>query len=220
MPYGSKSDEDIKKIVIHGIDELIKLNCEIIILACNTATTVALNELKKDFKNIFGVTPPLYEAVKDKHTNILLIATPATIRSLEKQIKNYDNVIIPEPLDDLASMIENNYRNFEIIKPYIINILKKHPDIDSIIIGCTHYIYIKKLLSEIKPELMIYDGNDNMIKQINTFFKESKHDFNYLNKSNITIIDSQKDLFLKKSNYIKIMRIILNMGISANIELL
>ncbi|WP_185870692.1 glutamate racemase [Blattabacterium cuenoti] len=152
MPYGDKSKEFIKKYSIKIASFLYKKKCKAIVIACNTIVSNALEIIKKEFCKkllIFNVIEPVIKnntLISSKKIGIM--ATPATIRSnfFPKKIKKYfhhldlDIVQMETPL--LASIIENGFEKKKIhsIIEYYLNHLKS---IDTLLLACTHYLFIK-----------------------------------------------------------------------------
>ena len=103
MPYGSKSCEEIRDRVFRVCDFLIGKGVDVIVIACNTASCVAISDCKKRYKiPILGVIPPLFEICKYASTAIL--CTPLTAKILEKSNFSSRVQIIPQP--NLAEYIE------------------------------------------------------------------------------------------------------------------
>lgn len=183
FPYGSKSKESIIELTKEGIDFLISKNVKAIIIACGTATSQALEEMKKIYRiPIIGIIEPTVEYVKEKENlrNIGIIATAGTIRSKGWQTSILKQ--IPEakiqnkacPL--LAPMAEEGWINNEIAKLTIREYLKEFKNIDCLVLGCTHYPLFEDLITE---EL----GED--VEIINTGEMVSKNLKEILNKENI-----------------------------------
>ena len=82
-PYGNKSDDELRKIVTKNVEELRKWGAQIIIIACNTATTRCINFLRQTYPNIkfIGTEPAIKLAASTDAKNILVMATPGTIAS-------------------------------------------------------------------------------------------------------------------------------------------
>lgn len=155
FPYGSKSKESIIELTKAGIDFLISKNVKAIIIACGTATSQALEEMKKIYRiPIIGIIEPTVEYIKEKENlrNIGIIATAGTIRSkgwqtsIEKQIPNAKIQNKACPL--LAPMAEEGWTNNEIAKLTIKEYLKEFNNIDCLVLGCTHYPLFKDLITE------------------------------------------------------------------------
>lgn len=158
FPYGDKSKETIIKMAIKCVEFLIKNNVKLIIIACGTATSQALKELKNIYKiPIIGIITPTIINIKrninpNKRNTIGVIATEGTIRSgkWEEELKQeIDNVIVINkacPL--LAPMAEQGWTNNNVAKEAIKEYMRpfKKQKIDKLILGCTHYPLFKELI--------------------------------------------------------------------------
>ena len=119
-PYGNKSEIEISKLSIKNCEKLIKLNCKMIIVACNTATTNSINILRKQFDvPIIGIEPGIKPAINyTKTKNIGVLATNKTLSSKlfnENLLTNNMNKInVHEQIGhDLVELIENGIENEE-----------------------------------------------------------------------------------------------------------
>ena len=155
FPYGSKSKESIIELTKNGIDFLISKNVKAIIIACGTATSQALEEMKKIYRiPIIGIIDPTVKYIKEKESlrNIGIIATSGTIRSkgwqtnILKQIPKAEIKNKACPL--LAPMAEEGWTDNEIAKLTIKEYLKDVKDVDCLVLGCTHYPLFKKIIVE------------------------------------------------------------------------
>lgn len=172
-PYGEKSDEELMSIVTGIVDFLISKEVKIIVIACNTATTRCINRLRKMYPNmIFVGTEPAIKVACDKnYKNTLVMATPGTIKSertheLVKLNKKRDQKITLLPCKGLADAIESG--NKDNINKVLHKLLDKYvnEDIDSIVLGCTHYPHAKKNIKELFPKVKLIDGNKGVSKQV------------------------------------------------------
>ncbi len=156
FPYGNKSKDTIIKLTKLGIDFLIKKGVKAIVIACGTATSQALEEIKGNYKiPIIGIIKPTIELISEKKfKKIGVIATEGTIRSnsWENNIKNIDNNILVynKACPMLAPMAEEGWTNNQIAKLAVSEYLKelKEKNIDSIILGCTHYPLFKECIQK------------------------------------------------------------------------
>ncbi|MGI5827397.1 MAG: glutamate racemase [Patescibacteria group bacterium] len=153
VPYGSRSPELIYSFTQKAVDYLFSQNCQLVVLACNTVTAVALPKIQKEYlpkhyptRRVLGVIQPTLEAVTSNgHKRIGLIGTRATVASqgfikkvkeLSPDVEMFQNA---SPL--LVPYIEEGNRNGQILDlildEYLKPLLKQR--IDSLILGCTHY---------------------------------------------------------------------------------
>ena len=155
-PYGSKSTEELYSIVKNIVDYLIEKEVKLIVVACNTATTRCIEKLRKDYPNILfiGTEPAIKVACDNNYKNTLVLATPGTIKSerieelVNKNKKTNQNIYLL-PCDYLANAIERNDNKeidsllYNYLTPY------QNKNIDSIVLGCTHYPLIKNITAKL-----------------------------------------------------------------------
>jgi glutamate racemase len=154
IPYGSKSSEEIIRLTDIAIRPLRDDNCDVIVLACNTATAVAIETLRSRYPTqlFIGIEPMVKTAANiTKTKTIAVCATPATLASnryIELCEKYGAHLTILEPdCSNWAYMIENNTINHSAIESTINDACEKGADV--IVLGCTHYHWIKDLITEI-----------------------------------------------------------------------
>lgn len=170
-PYGTKSIDEIKKLSIDAVDFLAS-KADIIVIACNTATSAAVGDLREKFNiPIIGMEPAV-NLGKDADGDILVIATPATIKGaklnelLKKSNLNNKTHLLPMPkLVEFAQNMEFNSPN---VKEYIKNQISKFnsKNISLLVLGCTHFNYFKDSFIDLMPNSKIVDGVDGTIRQI------------------------------------------------------
>ena len=179
-PYGEKSDAELLSIVKDIVEYLLNKNVKIIVIACNTATTRCIEALRHDYPNInFVGTEPAIKVACDKgFKNTLVLATPGTISSekVHKLVK--DNIHDDQKIhllacDGLANAIET--KNDEKIDSILYNLLNEYKDmnIDSIVLGCTHYPIIKDKIQSFFPNANLIDGNIGVAKRVKFILKEN-----------------------------------------------
>lgn len=154
LPYGDKSPNQVIYLTDAAIQPLLNASCDIIILACNTATALAISTLRSRYptQNFVGIEPMIKTATKLTQTQTICVcATPATLQSerYHMLIKTHGShlTIIEPDCSDWAHMIENNKINRQAIESTINKACKKGADV--IVLGCTHYHWIKDLITEI-----------------------------------------------------------------------
>lgn len=185
FPYGNKSKENIIKIAKKCIEFLISKNVKLIIIACGTATSQSLEELKKEFNiPILGIISPTVESIKksikeNSKSIIGVIATEGTIRSnkweqeLKEKIK--DITVINKACPLLAPMAEQGWTENKVAEETIKEYMSifKNKNIDKLILGCTHYPLFKKLIQkELGNDVEIINTGEKIAKYITTYLKE------------------------------------------------
>lgn len=190
-PYGQKTATQIKKISKCIIDFLLKNDAKIIVIACNTATIAALDYLKEKFDiDIIGViNPGASEALKiTKNGKIGVCSTVFTAKShgykneIEKLSDGRDLTVYEEGSSNLANIIENGFE----YNQYNENIVKElvsrfEDDIDTLILGCTHYPLIGDLFKKYFKKNIVDPGEQTAIQ-----VKELLAKKDMLNNSNQT----------------------------------
>lgn len=177
VPYGEKTEEQIRIYVEQIIRFMLEKQVDAIVIACNTATSVATKEYRSRFPlPIIGMEPAVKKAAElycDIPGRILVAATPVTIAGdklhhlLEKvdYEHNVDLIALPQ-LVRFAE--EGNFETAE-IKAYLTEQLKGYPleEYKAFVLGCTHFNYFKACYKEIFPERVQYvDGNAGTIRQL------------------------------------------------------
>lgn len=186
LPYGDKSADSIKYYAIRISQLLLQKNCKMIVIACNTASSLAY-ETVKDFVGgqalVVNVIDPVVEAVmnKKKIKRIGVIGTKGTIKSdiYSQKIKQHNGKLdvasLATPL--LVGMIEEGFFNNKISRTIINDYLSrpKLNRIDSIILACTHFPLIKPEVEEYyKGKVDIIDSAGVVAKYVRDQLKKRK----------------------------------------------
>jgi glutamate racemase len=154
VPYGDKSADEVIRLTDAAIQPLLDAECDVIILACNTATAAAIETLRTHYphQKFIGIEPMIKAAAKiTKNATIAVCATPATLQSdryhqLVEKFGTGLNIIEPD-CRTWASMIESNQINHRHIRDTITTACNEGADV--IVLGCTHYHWIKEFIMEI-----------------------------------------------------------------------
>lgn len=168
LPYGDKSKETITKYSVKITKFLVKSKCKAIVVACNTATSNSINEIRKaagKIPVIDVISPVAKKVAYELHQKIGLIATKATVNShayknsIKKLNRHIKVIELATPL--LVPIIEEGFRNTAVSKYAIETYLssKKFENIETIILGCTHYPLIQKEIeSMFKGRVKVIDS--------------------------------------------------------------
>jgi glutamate racemase len=167
-PYGSRSFETVYEYTLECVNHLFSMGCELVILACNTASAKALRTIQqKDLpsidpkKRVLGVIRPTTEIVGNysKTGHVGILGTTGTVSSnsypveIEKFFPNLK--VYQEACPMWVPLIENNeYDNAGadfFIKKHATRLMEKQPAIDAIILGCTHYPLIADKIKQHLP---------------------------------------------------------------------
>ncbi|KEI12844.1 glutamate racemase [Clostridium novyi B str. ATCC 27606] len=202
-PYGTKKVDEVKKLTFDAVKVLLGYNVKAIVVACNTATSAAIEDLRNTYKDmpIIGIEPALKPAVElSGEGKIVIMATNMTLaeKKFNKLMSKYKDKcdIVSLPCTGLVEYIEKGIVEGEKLKEFLVeklSILDKDK-IASVVLGCTHYPFIKKeLYSILGDEVVIIDGSFGTANQLKRKLIKS----NSINKKNkkgkITILNSLKD---------------------------
>lgn len=181
-PYGSKSPDTIRAFSKQIVEYLISKDVKLIVIACNTATSMALEMLQNEFKDvpIVGVIDPtVRKVVSDSPGSVGIIGTKATITSniYRDTLRKYDPNIKARSLacPAFVPLIEEGIINNEIMDltiKYYMDDFVRTGDFDSLILGCTHYPLISENISRIYPELKLYSSSLEVIRDVKQILTE------------------------------------------------
>lgn len=180
FPYGSKSKESIIELTKDGVEFLISKGVKLIVIACGTATSQALEEVQPLYNiPIIGVIEPTVKYIKEiNKKQIGVIATAGTIRS-----KGWEKAILKElqtakvqsiacPL--LAPMVEEGWYDNKIAELAIKEYLKSFNKIDAIILGCTHYPLLTNVIKkQIGKKVEIINIGEHVAKEAKAILKHN-----------------------------------------------
>lgn len=175
-PYGVRTVDDVKELTYKAVEFLLEKGAKAIVIACNTATSAAVAALRVTYPDLplVGIEPAVKPAVElATNKTIIIMATPMTIR--EKKFNNLINKfkdradIRPMPCAGLMEFIEQGNLESNELKGYLeekYSTINKE-EIGAIVLGCTHYPFIKDTIREIlKEDIPIIDGGYGTCKEL------------------------------------------------------
>jgi len=210
-PYGQRSKEEIIALSIKNTEFLLEQNSKIIVVACNTATTNAIKELREKFDVPFiGIEPAIKPAAKNSKTQTIgILATKGTLNSelFNKTAEKFqDTTIIEQVGFNLVKLIEEGKMHSEEMTKLLYAYLKPmiEANIDYLVLGCSHYPYLIPQIKQILPKhIQIIDSGEAVAKQTQKILEE-KIGLNYeTNSSSIfyTNADSKVLTEILKNKY-------------------
>ncbi len=209
-PYGLKSKEEIIDLSFKNTEFLLHNNCKLIIVACNTATTNAIKELRAKYDVPFiGIEPAIKPAAIQSKTHCIgILATKGTLNSelFHKSVAQHPEVNIIEQIGyELVQLIESG----AIDTPEMLTLLESYlepmvdQNIDHLVLGCSHYPYlIPKIKNLIPNHIKIIDSGEAVAKQTRRILKEKE----MLNNSS----EKSYQIFYTNSNATVLKTILLN----------
>lgn len=172
-PYGSKSQKEIIALAIQAVEKLMSKSVKAIVIACNTATSEAIDVVRKKYPEMLfiGIEPAIKPAVLDQNKAILLLATPMTLQSkrVNKLIDEYNQHthILLKPMPLLASLIEHHDLKDDEIQTYLKDELHEYQgQVDAVVLGCTHYPFVQTGIVKELGNVKVYDGALGVAKHL------------------------------------------------------
>lgn len=196
-PYGPKGKERIIELSIKNTELLLQKGCKLIVVACNTATTNAIDYLRKHYEVPFiGIEPAIKPAaLQSKTKTIGILATKGTLSSalFSKTSSLYASGIevIEQNGEGIVQLIESGRLNSAEMKSLLKLYLKPMLDanIDYLVLGCTHYPYLIPQLIELLPNhVRIIDSGEAVARQTKAILELN-------NLANTLPINSKNDFF-------------------------
>lgn len=196
LPYGNKSDKTIYELTEKAVDYLFKKqNCQIVILACNTASAKALRKIQRKYlpkhfseRRVLGVIVPTIEKVIEGDSKrIGVLGTKSTIESKAYEIeihkRNPKLKVFAESAPSLVSIIENNelQQADDLIHKYTEGLINKK--IDSLVLGCTHYPLAKKKIERaVGNDIKIYSQDEIIPAKLRDYLERHPEQENKIDK--------------------------------------
>ena len=176
-PYGIKGKERIIELCIKNAELLLEKECKLIVVACNTATTNAIDYLRANFNVPFiGIEPAIKPAALHTKTNAVgILATKGTLSSalFSKTSSAFaSNIkVVEQEGNGIVELIESGKLHTDAMETLLASYLKPmiEAKIDHLVLGCTHYPYLTSLLVKMLPkEVKIIDSGEAVARQTKT----------------------------------------------------
>lgn len=163
-PYGDKSVSELKKIVVEILDKIKPFfDYQIVVFACNTLTTSVISYVRKKYPeiNFIGTVPAIKTAFeKYPQKDVLVMATNRTIENLK-----LNGICVP----NLPKLIDENLLSLDELEDYLFSQLSDYKDKKCVVLGCTHYMSVKKIIQKILPNCEIIDSGKGVCNRLKTF---------------------------------------------------
>lgn len=174
-PYGTKTREEVLNIMLENTEKLLSMGAKAIVVACNTATSAAVRVMREKYPElpIVGIEPAIKPALLIcEHPTVVVMATPLTLA--EEKFQNLkerfaaQEEIIPLPSPGLMEIIESGQTKGEIVDAYVRDIFAPFAGkkIDAVVLGCTHYPFVKKAIEKHLGEgVAVLDGSNGTARE-------------------------------------------------------
>ena len=188
-PYGTRSFEVVYEFTRQAVNKLFDMGCHLVILACNTASAKALRSIQMNdlpgidpARRVLGVIRPTVECVGEisKNQHIGVLATAGTIKSESYPLeihKLFPEILVSGTACPMwVSLVENNESQDEgadyFIRKYINQLLSKDPQIDTVILGCTHFpILLPKIRQYIPEHISVIAQGEYVAESLKDYLK-------------------------------------------------
>ncbi|HEY1195233.1 glutamate racemase [Flavobacterium sp.] len=179
-PYGQKTKDEIVALSKKNVEFLLENNCKLIVVACNTATTNAIRELRADYDIPFvGIEPAIKPAANNSQTQVIgILATKGTLNSelFNKTAEMFQNTKIVEQVGyGLVQLIEDG----NLYSPEMTQLLESYlkpmieANIDYLVLGCSHYPYLIPQIKKILPDhIKIIDSGEAVARQTKNLLQD------------------------------------------------
>lgn len=181
VPYGIKAREEVAGYVEEATDFLVRKGVKAIIIACNTATSIAIEQIRSKYAlPILGMEPAVKTGVKrSRGKRVMVIATPLTVkeeklRNLLRQVDD-DNRVDLLPLPKLVVFAERGEFVCEEVEGYLREELAHYnlKNYSALVLGCTHFNYFKDTLRKLLPsEVEFIDGSRGTVRYLKSLLAE------------------------------------------------
>lgn len=181
-PYGSKDIDDVKRLTFDAVEFLLSKGAKAIVIACNTATSAAISDLREKYKDIpiIGIEPAIKPAVElHRNGDIIIMATPFTLKNdkFKNLMDNYKEqaTIKPMPCDGLVEFIERGELDSKELREYLKEQFKEYEnkDIAAIVLGCTHYPFVKDTILEVlDKDIPVIHGGEGTSRELRRKLQE------------------------------------------------
>lgn len=175
VPYGTKPKEEVFGYVKQVVEFLVSQGVDAIVIACNTATCIAVQDLRKQYDlPIIGMEPAVKLALDGNKTGKVLVTATALALKSEKykdlvQQVDRQHRTISLPLPELVTFAEERAFDEEKLKVYFEEKFRAFDlkEFNGLVLGCTHFVYFRKYLERILPShIKIYDGNEGTVRHL------------------------------------------------------
>lgn len=183
-PYGTKTPEQVRRLSFAIVDRFVHEGVKAVVIACNTATSAAVNDLREAYDiPIIGMEPALKVACDrggvqsdGNHVpqRVIVAATPLTLRERKfaRLMDRFDsdNEIFKEPCPDLVEIVESGrLHDHDLVMDTLHRYFDKYDlhRIDSVVLGCTHFVFYRDYFRELLPDsAAIIDGNEGTVRHL------------------------------------------------------
>ena len=181
-PYGTKTLGEVQKLTCADAEYLVSQNVKALVVACNTATSAAINILRREYADmpVIGIEPALKPAVHAReYPRVLVMATPMTLREekfhalMQKFETEAD--ILPLPCPGLVEFVERGELDGAELERFLRELFApyKEKPVDCVVLGCTHYPFVRGMIQKVLgSRVLVFDGGEGTARETQRRLKE------------------------------------------------
>lgn len=199
-PYGTKEPGDLLRVTTRVTERLVANGAKIVVVACNTATTRCIEQLRREFPEIafVGTEPALkLAAQRTRRGKILLLGTPNTVKServgqmirknrLQERLRLLPCPGLAEAVEAGIEVLEGGpdwegarLAHPEVAKQRLAELLggmtaAERDEIEVVVLGCTHYVWLRSQVQEWFPKAEVVDGNLGVAKRVRELWEAAR----------------------------------------------
>jgi len=207
-PYGEKNRQQVRQLSTRICDTLVDKGAKAIVVACNTATSAAISDLRRRYDiPIVGMEPALKPAVEQTETGaVAVLATALTLREskfqgLLEQFRT-GRRIFSIPCPELVMLVESGVLSGEKAEAAVAECLRgiDKENLAAVVLGCTHYVFLKQVFEKsLGKKTLIVDGNVGTALHLKKLLEERRQLSGSLTEATIQIDNSAGETLIERS---------------------
>jgi glutamate racemase len=175
VPYGTKTQAQVRDYVLNAADFLVRRGAGVLVVACNTATSVAIEDLRQKYDiPVIGMEPAVKPAVENHRDKRILVTATALALKLDKLKKlitklDAEDIVDLLPLPGLVHFAESMTFDEKTVLPYLREELSRFSmmNYQTVVLGCTHFIYFRPVFRALLGSAIdIIDGNRGTVNKL------------------------------------------------------
>ena len=178
-PYGIKSTEEVRALSLQAAAYLASRGLKALVVACNTATAASIQALRQQYPGLLvvGIEPAIKPAaIRFPGGKVGVMATEVTLREkkLNTLLSHYpETEFIPIPAPGVVELVEQGKADSPDMDALLKNLLAKYKgNLDGLVLGCTHYPFVKKAIRRVLGDIPLFDGGKGTARHTKACLEE------------------------------------------------
>lgn len=205
-PYGIKEKSEVLNLSKQVCNTLTTKDVKAIVIACNTATSAAVNELRTAYDiPIIGMEPAVKPALRQTDGKVLVLATEMTLKEekFQQLVESLEEGyrIIKRPAPEWVGLVENHMSDTDLVHKEVDGLLNKvNEKISAVVLGCTHFIFLKPYIKAYyNDQVEIFDGNMGTALQLKNLLESCDRLNDRSEAGSVEIINTKSEAYVEKS---------------------